>query len=481
MVPLLKIGNHDNGERLDAVLARTYPQYSRAFFQKFLRQGGVTSSGVTREPDYRVHTGDALQVANFEAFTAPESSKRRAIAAVAVVPEVIFEDEALLIIDKPAGLVVHPAPGHRVGTLMDWLRQHLGVSVVKVFTDPERLGLVHRLDKDTSGVLVIAKSIISQTAISRQFADRSVKKTYAAFVEGIPSSKSGVITAPVGRSRKVPTRMSVSTLGRPAETAFEIKESLGEVALLNVHPKTGRTHQIRVHLAAIGHPIVGDRTYGSKSVWVQTYGIRRPLLHAERLELTHPLSHERVTYQAPWPADFHQAQSVFRQAFKGLLVLFAIGCLGLAPARAADSSGSTSSSSSSTGSSSSTRKSASHTLSRISELSSEIHKLQKQVSALDEKIAELQSNMEKIDLSDRMRDVERAVAELNSRAVATSASNEEAKTQLMEMNRRLKAEEDTIGQLRDQLDRIKRQVIQQNAVEAPSAAPTPAANPGNKP
>src|SRR4029077_16334290 len=129
---------------------------------------------------------------------------------VDVVPSILFEDGALLVIDKPAGLVVHPAPGHRVGTLMDWLKRHLGSSVLKVFTDPERLGLVHRLDKDTSGVLVIAKSIVSQTAISRQFHDRTVKKTYVAFVEGVPSAKSGVITAPVGRSRKVPTRMAVS-------------------------------------------------------------------------------------------------------------------------------------------------------------------------------------------------------------------------------------------------------------------------------
>src|SRR4051812_22711495 len=233
MVPLLRIGNQDNGERLDAVLARTYPQYSRVFFQKFMKKGGVLLAGAPREPSYRVRAGQAFQVADFESFATPPARTGGSGLASDVTPDVLFEDAAILVINKPAGLVVHPAPGHRVGTLTDWLKGHLGNSVTKVFTDPARLGLVHRLDKDTSGVLVIAKSILSQTAISRQFHDRTVKKTYVAFVEGIPSSKTGLINAPVGRSRKVATRMAISPLGRAAETTFEVVETLKEVALVN--------------------------------------------------------------------------------------------------------------------------------------------------------------------------------------------------------------------------------------------------------
>jgi hypothetical protein len=356
---------------------------------------------------------------------------------------------------------------------MDWLKNHLGSSVLKVFTDPERLGLVHRLDKDTSGVLVIAKSIVSQTAISRQFHDRTVKKTYVAFVEGVPSAKSGVITAPLGRSRKVPTRMAVSAGGRPSETAFELKERLGEVSQVTLYPKTGRTHQIRVHLAAIGHPIVGDRTYGAKSVWIQRFGIQRPLLHAERLEINHPTTGKRVTFHAPWPDDFRRAQARFREAFKAVLVILITGCLWATTARAEDGSTSSSSSGSSTH-----KSTASHTLSRISEITTELHRVQKDLAALKDKLAEVQASVEKIDVTDRMRDVEHAVAELNAKAVGSTASNEETKTQLMDMSRKLKAQQDTIEQLRDQLDRIKRQVIQQNAVEETPSAPAPAPTEG---
>src|SRR6185436_15668652 len=174
MVPLLKIEKQDNGQRLDAVLARTYPQYSRAFFQKFMKKGGVKLAGAVRQPDYRVHVGEHFQVGNFESFTQAPAIAPGASVKVTAVPKIIFEDNAMLVIDKPAGLVVHPAPGHRVGTLTDWLKNHLGSGITKVFTDPERLGLVHRLDKDTSGVLVIAKSILAQTAVGRQFHDRTV-------------------------------------------------------------------------------------------------------------------------------------------------------------------------------------------------------------------------------------------------------------------------------------------------------------------
>jgi 23S rRNA pseudouridine1911/1915/1917 synthase len=455
MEPLLKIGNQDNGERLDAVLARTYPQYSRVFFQKFLKKGGATLAGAPREPDYRVRTGETFQVADFETFATSSERSSGSSVPVHVVPNILFEDQALLVIDKPAGLVVHPAPGHRVGTLMDWLKEHLGSKVIKVFTDPERLGLVHRLDKDTSGVLLIAKSVAAQTAVSRQFQNRTVQKTYTAFIEGIPSAKEGIINAPVGRSRKVPTRMAVSPQGKASETSFEVKETFKEVALVNLHPKTGRTHQIRVHVSAIGHPIVGDRTYGAKSIWAQTYGIERPLLHAEHLTLAHPVSGESVTFHAPWPQDFHRALDAFRRAFKLVLITLLAGSFSFAYAVEGTP-----------------RKAASSEAARKGpSLASEVRKLKKDVADLEQGLVSLQAAVEKMDMSGRLRDLERAVAELNARAVGTGTSSEELKTQMLDITRRLKSQQDAIEQFRDQLDRLRRQVIQQQSV-APSGGTT---------
>jgi 23S rRNA pseudouridine1911/1915/1917 synthase len=466
MVPMLKIGNHDKGERLDAVLARTYPQYSRVFFQKFMKRGGVTLAGALREPSYRVRVGEVYQVADFETFGTAPAAKQGPDVHVDTVPAILFEDAALLVIDKPAGLVVHPAPGHRVGTLMDWLKGHLGSAVSRVFTDPERLGLVHRLDKDTSGVLVIAKSVLAQTAISRQFHDRTVQKTYAAFVEGVPSSKTGVINAPVGRSRKVATRMAISPLGRSAETVFEVKESLKEVSIVTLHPKTGRTHQLRVHLSAIGHPIVGDRTYGAKSIWPQTYQIHRPLLHAERLTIQHPTRGKPMTFEAPWPADFHRARELFRGLFKLLLIGLAIAPFLTAPASAEEETRRTAGEAS-------TRRSGSGSSTRTSSLSSDVRRLKRDMETMKETIDSIKDSLDKANAGDRLRDLERAVADLNSKAASTTVGSEDSKTQLMDMSRKIKSLQESLEQIRDQLDRVKGQLIQQQATGAPAPAPAP--------
>ncbi|OGR89918.1 MAG: hypothetical protein A2992_00865 [Elusimicrobia bacterium RIFCSPLOWO2_01_FULL_59_12] len=448
-----------------------------------MKTGGVTLSGAPREPSYRVRAGEAFEIADFESRGHPRESPPSRVEGgdpvpfkdsgfplttagmTALVPTILFEDSSLLVIDKPAGLVVHPAPGHRVGTLLDWLKGHLGSTVTRVFTDPERLGLVHRLDKDTSGVLVIAKTIPAQTAISRQFRDRTVRKTYAAFIEGVIAARTGVIDAPVGRSRKIPTRMEVSPLGKASETAFEIQETLKEVSLVRLTPKTGRTHQIRVHLSAIGHPIVGDRSYGAKSIWGQSYGIRRPLLHAERLELAHPSSGKAVTFQAPWPEDFMAAHARFREAFRTLLVLTAAGSLWLAPVYAQDGPSKTSSAA---------RPPASR---NTGALTAEVKKIRNEVAALREELANIKASLEKLNVSDRLRDVERAAMELNAKAVSGATSGEETKTQVLDFNRKLKTQQDVIEQLRDQVDRLQQQAVKQQAAESPSS-PSPA-SPGS--
>ena len=201
---------------------------------------------------------------------------------------ILFEDDSIsLVLNKPANLVVHPAPSHKGKTLVDWVEKYLGKKVTGLSSaDSSRLGVVHRLDKDTTGVLLVAKTVSAQNIISKQFQDREVKKTYVAFVEGTPKARTGIISAPVGRSHNVPSRMAVSSMGRPSETSFEVVESYWEVSQLNLHPKTGRTHQIRVHCAAIGHPIVGDETYGSNIRWAKEYDIQRPLLHAEKIRIS---------------------------------------------------------------------------------------------------------------------------------------------------------------------------------------------------
>ena len=290
MMPTLKISSDQSGKRLDVILARAYPDYSRAFLQKWIREGRVTSAGHALIPNYRVSVGETIDVVGFSSRRyrprLPTRKTHRGILDCNLGEDdircwlrrkdivVLFEDASLLVLNKPAGLVVHPAPSHKGFTLVDWLLDYLGPKVTGLFGDSSRLGVVHRLDKDTTGVLLVAKTVLAQNLISRQFQDRRIQKTYAAFIEGIPDVDSGIISAPVGRSHKTPSRMAVSSSGRPSETTFEVVKSFKEVSQVSLHPKTGRTHQIRVHCAAIGHPIVGDRTYGASPRWLRDFGIQ---------------------------------------------------------------------------------------------------------------------------------------------------------------------------------------------------------------
>ncbi|MFA5976475.1 MAG: RluA family pseudouridine synthase [Elusimicrobiota bacterium] len=484
-MPTLKILSESNGERLDVILARQYPQYSRVFLQKWVRHGGVKRQGEVPAPRDRVHVGEIYEVMDFESPLdfSPDLPGARHFLSADIIPTILFEDQALMALNKPAGLVVHPAPGHRGPTLIDWLRDHMGSSIAKVFTDPERLGLVHRLDKDTSGVLLIAKSIVSQTAISRQFHGRTVRKTYVAFVEGVPSAKKGVITAPVGRSRKQPSRMAVSSQGRPSETAFEVNEIFGrpatkasagspkqsgeEVSQVTLFPKTGRTHQLRVHMAAIGHPVVGDRTYGSKAIWAEQFGVTRSLLHAQRLEFQHPVTKKPVSFEAPWPADFCRAQLAFRQAFKVLWMAIALGGILLAPLRAEETAAPSSKKpkvvrhASSSGVSSSSFK----------QLKKEVSALKDQMDVFKSELSALESGLADLNVSKRLADLEKAIPEINAKSVSGGNAAEESKTQILEANRKLKNLQDTLDQMRDQVDRLQRQAIQHRTSSEVPAVP----------
>jgi 23S rRNA pseudouridine1911/1915/1917 synthase len=216
---------------------------------------------------------------------------------------VVHLDEALAVIDKPAGLVVHPAPSHRGPTLVDQLAEILGGG------DPERPGIVHRLDKDTSGLLVVARTEEAQTALAAEVAARQVERVYLALAGGHLESRTGTIDAPIGRERRTRTRMAVAGAGaREARTHFEVLELLPSDSYVEVSLETGRTHQIRAHFAAIGHPLVGDPTYGG----AESYGLRRQFLHAHRLVFTHPASGKRVEFTSQLPEDLQLALRLAR-------------------------------------------------------------------------------------------------------------------------------------------------------------------------
>jgi 23S rRNA pseudouridine1911/1915/1917 synthase len=213
--------------------------------------------------------------------------------------EVVYEDADLLVVDKPAGLVTHPAPGHRGPTLAGALRGRAAGG-----PDPERAGIVHRLDRDTSGLLVVARSEEAHRALRAALQARAITREYLVLVEGRPPARTGTIDAPLGRDRRVRTRMSTDTdVPREAVTHFEIERALPRTTLLRVRLETGRTHQIRAHLQAIGHPVVGDPEYGTPG----RLGLERQFLHATRLAFAHPVTGEPVDVSSPLPPDLQAA------------------------------------------------------------------------------------------------------------------------------------------------------------------------------
>jgi 23S rRNA pseudouridine1911/1915/1917 synthase len=211
---------------------------------------------------------------------------------------IAYEDEHLLVVDKSAGVVVHPAKGHHEDTLSQLLAGVAGGG------DPQRAGIVHRLDRDTSGLLVVARSEEAHAKLQRALQRREIEREYLALVQGRPPARSGTIDAPIGRDARVRTRMAVGGAhAREARTHFELDKALASTSLLRLKLETGRTHQIRVHLQAIGHPVLGDPEYGSG----ETLGLQRQFLHATRLAFAHPISGERIDVRSPLPADLQAA------------------------------------------------------------------------------------------------------------------------------------------------------------------------------
>jgi 23S rRNA pseudouridine1911/1915/1917 synthase len=281
------------GERLDRFLAALPGIGSRAVAERMLAGAGVLVDGRHRLKSYRLEGGEQLE---FEPPEAPTST----LVAEAMDLVVPYEDEHLLVVDKPAGLVVHPAPGHSDGTLVHGLLAY----DVEGGDEPDRPGIVHRLDRDTSGLLVVARSPEAHRALQELVKAREITREYLALVVGRPRSQRGTIEAAIGRDRHDAQRHSLDTdTPRDAVTHFEVEELLRRHALLRVKLETGRTHQIRVHLAAVELPVAGDPTYGKPG----ELGLERQFLHAARLAFEHPLTGEVVDVSSALPADLDEA------------------------------------------------------------------------------------------------------------------------------------------------------------------------------
>jgi 23S rRNA pseudouridine1911/1915/1917 synthase len=289
----------DDGVRLDAFLAARGAAPSRSAAQRLIDAGAVLVDGERRAKNHRIAPGEVVNVAE----RAEQADERGAPEL-----EVVYEDDELLVVDKPAGLVTHPAPGHRGPTLAGALADRAAGG-----PDPERAGIVHRLDRDTSGLMVVAKTPEAHAALQAALRAREVQREYLALVTGQPDAERGTIDAPIGRDRTRRTVVSTrSDRPRPAVTHFEVIERLPRTALLRVRLETGRTHQIRAHLAAIGHPVCGDPAYGGRPCG-RRLGLGRQFLHAESLMFRHPASGEHLRCESKPPVDLRRALDVARR------------------------------------------------------------------------------------------------------------------------------------------------------------------------
>jgi len=295
VVELLHVPPEAAGERLDQYLSERFG--SRAQAQRRIEAGAVSLDGAAGRKNDRLRGGETIEISS-------------PVAAVeepgGALPELVvaYEDDQLIVVAKPAGVVVHPAGPHRDGTLSQALARHGAAG-----GESWRPGIVHRLDKDTSGLLVVAKSEEAHRRLKAALAARQIVREYLALVEGRPPARSGTIDAPLGRDRRARTRMSIDTdKPRAARTHFELEESLESSTLLRVRLETGRTHQIRAHFEAIGHPVCGDREYGTAG----RYGLRRQFLHAARLELAQPFTGEHLVIESALPDDLVRALALAR-------------------------------------------------------------------------------------------------------------------------------------------------------------------------
>jgi 23S rRNA pseudouridine1911/1915/1917 synthase len=288
------------GMRLDQALAKLFPQYSRNRLHAWLKSGHIRIEG-----GHASGAGKSAVSGGERIFLDPPALPDAAAPQAQRMPlKVVHEDADIIVIDKPAGLVVHPGAGQPDRTLLNALLAH-----APSLGGVPRAGIVHRLDKDTSGLLVVAKTVVSQISLVKQLADRSMRRVYLAVVQGDPPA-TGAIDAPLGRDSRARTRMTVTQRGKPARTLYRVLERYGHAALVECRLETGRTHQIRVHFQHIRHPLVGDPTYRRGTRHGLTFP--RQALHATELSLMHPRSGKLVTWSAPMPRDMKRLVETLR-------------------------------------------------------------------------------------------------------------------------------------------------------------------------
>ena len=283
---------------------------SRAYVQRLIREGRLTRGGHSIRANVPVSAGESLEL------DIPDVRPLE-VEAEPIPLHVVYQDEDLLIVDKPAGLVTHPAPGHSGGTLVNALLALGGPETFGGIAGIARPGIVHRLDRDTSGLLMVARNDRAQASLMAQLKARRVKKTYLALVAGEPPATVGRIEAPIGRDPRHRTRMAVVPDGRPAVTAYRVRERFGAWTLLEVDLITGRTHQVRVHLASIGHPVAGDAVYATGGARRGPDGLARLFLHAWRLELEAPSGGRVIHATAPLPDDLEEVLDRLRGGSRG--------------------------------------------------------------------------------------------------------------------------------------------------------------------
>ncbi|AWE06600.1 RluA family pseudouridine synthase [Lysinibacillus sp. 2017] len=287
------------GERIDKALSSMEATWSRSQIGNWLDEERITVNGVYVKPKYKVKQGDVIEV------TVPE------VVDLEIIPEdlnleIVYEDADVLVVNKPKGMVVHPAPGHPTGTLVNGLMYHCkdlsGINGVA------RPGIVHRIDKDTSGLLMVAKNDIAHESLVKQLVEKTVTRKYTALVHGHIAHEKGTIDAPIGRDQKDRQKQAVVDKGKHAVTHFQVVEHFGDFTLVECHLETGRTHQIRVHMNYIGFPLAGDPKYGPK----KTIDFNGQVLHAGVLGFVHPVTKEYLEFETPLPEDFQELLTELR-------------------------------------------------------------------------------------------------------------------------------------------------------------------------